>query len=971
VLKVRNNQTGQVEEIPENQIAQAVASGQYSLQQGVKLPVLSPDGTPGTIDSSEAYTAFQSGFSYETNEQQQERRKQKEFGDRPVAAAALGAARSLSFGLSDQALVGSGLAKDETLREIKDRNSELSTVGEIAGIFAPGLGIAKGLGAGVKGVATAGTAAEKAVARAITRRSWQRLGATGESTLAKKVLANAGAKATGSAVEGAFYGAGHIISEDALGNAELNAESLLANVGMGALIGGAAGGVLGGVGAVGKAGLEASKKLTEPIQPFFRKLLGAKDLPDEVGILGSLGQLKNDVGDLRNRAQRLEVELTTGAQSANQRVRDAESILNETPSIFGQEVQRVAERNRTKLQRGASEVFEEASQRTEREVGRQVVDEMKTILQKKYDPFNIAYEEIRKHTPHIDIDMVGMNRTAKNISKLGGKLGAKGGDIAAATEREALLIGQQRTLQDLRNYISEVKGRSRQQFQSGNSPMGYALKEVAKKAEALEKRTILREADKLARLGAPDAQLVGKQLISNIRTTNREYAEFMQFLRAFGDEGRLGKARNFSQVIEKLDSLDPETVAKKFFDPNRMDAINFMQKNFPSQFEELRRLKLAQLAEEVSERNPTHGLQYNMAALERNFDKLGKTPEYREVLFGKKGVQTIDDVVTLNKAIPGVSNPSRTDIRKDFERLLTPVLWARDAALLGILKGAKNVSQESQAVRGMQGLAQVEKSQKKISKVIKTTVDRFLRGAERVKDTTPAATTNFLMDTFYSEKRKKDDTPEAAFQSRADEIARFVGNPALLQQNLEMSTAGLANVAPKTAQALQIKVNQTVQFLNSKLPSNPAAGRTSNLAIRKWKPSTVELKKFERYMRAVEKPISVIKDLDRGVVNREGVETLKVVYPEIYGNLVREVTDRIAELRTDLPYKKRLLLSNLLDVPIDLAQEPDFLASLQMEYTPDEEEQQQDGAVKPTAKAMSNINVASQNETETQRISKS
>lgn len=963
MLKVRNNLTGQIEDIPENQVAEAITSGQYSLQKGIKIPVVSPDGKPGTVDSSEAFTAFQSGFSYETREQQEAREKQERLGDMPVTAGALGTARTLSFGLSDQALSQSGLVEPETLKDIKELNPEASIVGETAGILGPALVtggsslLARGATSAVRGASAAGVATERAVAKALAKR----LVTQGEQTLAKKVLTKVGAKAAGSAVEGAFYGAGHLISEDALGNTELNAESLLANMGVGALIGGAAGSAF-GIGELATLGvIKAGQKVSEQAKPLFRRLIGAKDLPEETGILASLTQKKANVEDLRTRANRLEVELTTGAESANQRVRDAESILNETPSIFGQQVQKVAEDNRLKLQTNTARVFSEASQKTEREVGKQVIDDIKDQLQKRYDPFNVAYDEIRKHTPYIELEQIGLQRTANNISKLGGEIGSKGGDIAKFTEQEASRISLQKTVDDLANYISELKSKARG-LRITDPKMAYAAEEVARKAESLRKRTILREADRLAKSGAPEAKLAGEELLANIRTTNRQYREFKQFLSALGEEGRLGKSGTFSQVIDRLDSLDPETVAKRFFDPKRLDAVLFMQKNFPKQFEELRALKLAQIAEEVTQRNPTYGIQYNLGALERQWDKLGKTPEFRQILFGKKGSQTIEDIIEINKAIPGVSNPSRTDIRRDFERLLTPVLWVRDAALLGVLSGAKGSSREVATIKGVESLAQVERSQKKITKSIQTSIDRFLRGQERVKQKAPAVTTNAILDVSFSEKKSRENKVEVAFQKRSDEISRYIANPSLLTDRLTQNTSILGTVAPKTATALQMKAINAINFIHLKMPSNPAVDRTNNLMIRKWKPSTVELRKFERYMRALENPMDVIGDLEKGIINREGIETLKNVYPEIYSQVVSETMGRLSELQTELPYSKRLLLGNLLGVPLELAMEPNYVAALQGQFQPKAEQPQ------PTSGNLGKLDIASQMETETQRI---
>lgn len=192
----------------------------------------------------------ESVLSVEENEAfNEELEKEKKFGDKGLRTALESAASSASFGLSDQVLVASGAATPEELRERRIRNKEADVAGEIAGVVGPALLsggtslAAKGLASGVKGAAKAGLAAEKLTASALKKI----LKDTGKETLARKVLQKSIAKGAGSAVEGSLYGAGELISEEALGNANLNAENLIASAGAGAVLGGLAGGVLGSV----------------------------------------------------------------------------------------------------------------------------------------------------------------------------------------------------------------------------------------------------------------------------------------------------------------------------------------------------------------------------------------------------------------------------------------------------------------------------------------------------------------------------------------------------------------------------------------------------------------------------------------------------------------------------------------------------------------------------------------------------
>ncbi len=159
----------------------------------------------------------------------------KKYGDVPLKAAALGAARGMSFGISDQALVKSGLATSEELDEIKTRNKISSLTGEIAGTAASLLTPA----APASAVAKAGLATEKFAEKAFINA----LASEGKKSVAKEIVKKAIPKALGSAVEGAAYGAGQLISEEALGNAEITAENIMASAGTGALLGAVAGGI--------------------------------------------------------------------------------------------------------------------------------------------------------------------------------------------------------------------------------------------------------------------------------------------------------------------------------------------------------------------------------------------------------------------------------------------------------------------------------------------------------------------------------------------------------------------------------------------------------------------------------------------------------------------------------------------------------------------------------------------------------
>lgn len=183
--------------------------------------VVSPQGELVSIDQADLAQALQEGFK-QASAQDLQHYEDSQTYDNPLLAGAAGAARGATLGLSDQALVHSKLVEPKTLKGLLEHNPKASMAGEVAGIVAPAL---IGHEAGVIGaVSKLGRAAEREAA---------------------EIVGKTGAKALGSSVEGAAYGLGSVVTEQALGDPDLTAQSALAQVGITGLLTGALGGTLG------------------------------------------------------------------------------------------------------------------------------------------------------------------------------------------------------------------------------------------------------------------------------------------------------------------------------------------------------------------------------------------------------------------------------------------------------------------------------------------------------------------------------------------------------------------------------------------------------------------------------------------------------------------------------------------------------------------------------------------------------
>jgi hypothetical protein len=200
---------------------------------GGLVAVVSPGGVAGTVPEKDLQAAIDMGYKLEGVEGHRERRLEKEYGDRPLAAAGLGALSSVTFGGSDVVLGAMADGGDENvIREISGRNKGARMVGEVGGLLT---------GAGAAGLVTsAGKTAAKAAGGGAVRKA-----------------------AVAGATEGGLLGVGQTVSHAGLSDDPLTAESVAGDLARNVLMGsglGAGGGVLGNL--LGKAAGKAREGLT-------------------------------------------------------------------------------------------------------------------------------------------------------------------------------------------------------------------------------------------------------------------------------------------------------------------------------------------------------------------------------------------------------------------------------------------------------------------------------------------------------------------------------------------------------------------------------------------------------------------------------------------------------------------------------------------------------------------------------------
>lgn len=348
-------QTGAALQVDAARVGDLYRSGQATFGADQDVPIVGPDGRVTTIKGRDAAAYFQSVESLTggaaSNADLARQRADEQFGGVGGAAlaAAAGAGRGLTFGLSDQALVALGGEQTRaTLRGLQEVNPNASLGGEVLGALAPALATGGSAAAGRLGLGAVGrgglVAAEAATA---LPRGVAAVGRAAEGLTARLagegLVGRALASGAGAAAEGALYGVGQEISRAAITNNDLTAERLMAAMGHGALLGGAAGAGLGAGAtllrrAADRAG-EAGAALLRRGEAAEAKLTGelASAAPKtEAGVRGVLSDLGREQAIKATGADAAIVrQIKTAGRDVEDRI--VRQLLEDAPRAVGKE----------------------------------------------------------------------------------------------------------------------------------------------------------------------------------------------------------------------------------------------------------------------------------------------------------------------------------------------------------------------------------------------------------------------------------------------------------------------------------------------------------------------------------------------------------------------------------------------------------------------------------------------------------
>lgn len=271
-------------------------------------------------------------------------------------------------------------------------------------------------------------------------------------------------------------------------------------------------------------------------------------------------------------------------------------------------------------------------------------------------------------------------------------------------------------------------------------------------------------------------------------------------------------------------------------------------------------------------------------------------------------------------------------------------------------------------------LKNIESANKQNARKVGQSIDNFFSGTVSARKATKLGSISALLQ---SQNNTEKTDRKKAFKELSTNLKDMQADPEKLHKRLVVANSALSLAAPETAQVVAERLSKAVSFLSQKMPKDfrpvPSLG-----SAREYEPTSMELAKFERYVQAVDRPMSVLEDLERGTLTREHVEALEAVYPRLLTEIRLKIMDKLGA-GASVPYNRRIQMGLLLGIPTDSSLDAKTVLALQQNFGAQGEGGQAEaqggqnamaGAVKPTAGALSRVDFASRVGTDSERIMK-
>lgn len=448
----------------------------------------------------------------------------------------------------------------------------------------------------------------------------------------------------------------------------------------------------GGAGLLGK-GLGAAGKSVRGLLPFAKQ------------------PVKQGAGEIVEAGQRIGAKPTRGMLTSSEGVGEMESALAQKTGKIGRKYRQQYEDLFGGLQKAGEDVFRGIDDVSPIKASEDARSGLLKGVQKRVDETRPFFQTAKAESEFIDLPSKAKEGFAKSIENLE-YARIKGTPESSLAKNISENLKQIDNLQDLKNLRSYV-GQSMSDPMAPGS-MKKTAGDIYGKLADLEQKAITRASLQSASSTSTGSRMA-KEMRKQLKTANKLYSQMNKDLQDLAQKSGLGKVKNYSQFITKVQGLSDEKLAKKMFDSGNVKQLETLKKQFPDVFEDLRKAKM----QDIYNNSLTKG-EVSISKLLNKVKKM--SPEAKKLVLGEENVQKVKDIETIYNNLTRKIGPSGTpegELLMNF-KVLDPRTWwgemndkitdylmenpqARDLMPRDAARGLLRTTTKARAARGLLG----------------------------------------------------------------------------------------------------------------------------------------------------------------------------------------------------------------------------------------------------------------------------
>ncbi len=433
-----------------------------------------------------------------------------------------------------------------------------------------------------------------------------------------------------------------------------------------------------------------------PAEPYVPPIRMAEDFRE----MGFFPKPKPNASEITNSAKAMGFDPTPGMLSGNPNIQNIESVLNQQPTMAGEWVRRSYEPVFKGLQNTADDAVK-STPMSKFETGESVKTGLMSRIREKAAPLKQEFEDIQSTTKHIQPKPENLKRSADRLLKQP-LAEVDGLPQTVVIKRYSDMIRNAKSIDTLKQIKTSANEELTTAYMQGRGQEARALTKIKNAITRLERREIIKAAQAATPTKA-QGDKAAKQLIDQMKRTNKGWAVLMGELQGLARAGKIGKRLGSPEhLVRIIDEMPSEQLSQRLFNTKNYKGLLEVKKFAPEEFELLRQSKLSEIAKKSMVDDVV-----NPRKLIKNMDAEG--PEARAILFGPRAEAILSDLKNVVFSIPKKVGASDTPRGTMWMQLgvLSPSAWLQEGASAYnymILQGGKTATIRagpSHAVRGL------------------------------------------------------------------------------------------------------------------------------------------------------------------------------------------------------------------------------------------------------------------------------